>query len=158
MKNILTILATLSVALTILAGCSGKSPEQRHMADINQSGTSERTFVGSLPGADVAGISYKLTLKTDSRNAGKGTYRLTQTYDSGINPVVEHTHGDFEMLKGTPAGAGRSYLRLIPRDLAAGAPVDTLYMLCTDDSTLTLVGPDLMPAASGLDYSLHLSK
>lgn len=158
MNKFLTIFAAASVAVVALAGCSGKKTQSDVTEETTPTSGGEYTYVGTLPGADVAGIRYELTLKADHRTADKGSYELTQTYESETNPVVDKTHGDFEVLKGTPDNADAAYVRFIPKDVAQGAVVDTLYMLCTNDTTLTLVGRDLTPSVTGLNYNLTLQK
>lgn len=151
--------AAAMIAATACSGHKTPTPVTDPEATAGLStGNDSRTerYTGTLPAADVEGIRYDLTLQYDSDSTDTdGDFHLQQVYISDTNPATYHIHGDFEVLSGTPASPSQRYLRLISDPDADDAPADTLYLVVTTDSTLTLTGPDRLPAPSALDYTLH---
>lgn len=139
-----------ALALTMLASCGGSKKTESTTTEEPATPTVE-TYAGTMPGADVEGIRYTLTLNyTGQRGSEPGDFTLTEVYISDLNPATDTIEGQFEQL----SEANVSYLRLISKPAFEGNPIDTLYMVVTSDSTLMLTGADLQPAASGLDYTL----
>lgn len=150
-----------AAALVALAGCSGNKQQQTAATDVNPvTDTDDRheEYTGVLPAADTEGIEYTLHLEYDrDDNFTEGDYRMRQVYMSATNPTTYDTKGDFKVLKGTPQSPDQMYLQLVS-DPENNAPADTTYFLVSSDSTLTMVGQDLTPAVSGLNYDLKLKK
>ncbi len=122
-------------------------------------------YTGILPAADTDGVRYTLTLDYDKDT--KGDYDLNQTYvalDSlapggykNLNSFK--SEGDFYVENKTVDGQNVKYLRLVPEAKDSNGDTTTLYMLVTNDSTLTLVGADLkVPENKDLNYDLKLQK
>ena len=109
-----------------------------------------------LPSADAAGIRYVLTLEYDS--ADGGDYHLTRQYLDGNNKVIQsyETDGDFRVMRVRPNGEEGEFLKLEPDHVsqAADSPADVLYFMRDSGTALTLVGPNLQRAVSGLNYTI----
>ncbi len=154
-------LLCMAVIGAVMTGCSGTGDKGKcNKEGSNCASDADRyeEYTGVLPAADSEGIEYTLSLEYDSDdNFKEGDFKMRQVYLNGEGSETYDSKGDFEVLKGTPGNASQRYLRLIsePRN---GAPADTTYFLVTSDSVLTLVGSDLEPAASGLNYDLKLKK
>lgn len=114
------------------------------------------TYQGVLPSADTAGIRYVLTLEYDS--ADGGDYHLTRQYLDGNNKAIHNyeSDGDFTVMRACPNGEEEEFLKLQPDHVsqAADRPADVLYFLRDSDTALTLVGPNLQRAVSGLNYTI----
>lgn len=114
------------------------------------------TYQGVLPSADAAGIRYVLTLEYDS--ADGGDYHLTRQYLDGNNKVIQNyeADGDFTVMRVRPNGEEGEFLKLEPDHVsqAADRPADVLYFIRDSDTALTLVGPNLQRAMSGLNYTI----
>lgn len=144
------------VALVSLAACSGNKAKTETCDSACEKSvkTEEVVYEGTLPAADVEGVRYTLSLDYSDDATDKGDYDLTEVYISQTNPATFKTEGDFTVLTGTPQGATQKYLRLIP-EVEAGARPDTLYLVVTSDSTLTLTGPDrTVTRVEGMNYDL----
>lgn len=155
-----TRLFYFALAIAALAGCSEHKQNDggKDVNPVTDSTDRHEEYTGVLPAADTEGIEYTLHLKYDSDdNFTEGDYRMHQVYMSATNPVTYDSKGNFKVLTGTPRSATQKYLRLIS-DPANNAPTDTTYFVVSSDSTITMTGSDLVPAASGLDYTLKLKK
>ncbi len=144
------------VALVSLAACSGnKAKNEACNGTCEKSdSTEEVVYEGTLPAADVEGVRYTLSLDYSDDTPDKGDYDLTEVYISQTNPATFKSEGDFTVLTGTPQDSTQRYLRLVPK-VEAGARPDTLYMVVTSDSTLTLTGPDrTVTRVDGMNYDL----
>lgn len=112
-------------------------------ATIAQSKT--EIFKGVLPAADADGIEYTLTLNYTDDNCG--TYNLVQVYQNKDKSSFTD-NGSFAIERKDD----KSYLKLTD----SNANPSVQYYLIDSPSKITLVGADLKPATSGLNYSLTL--
>lgn len=154
----------IAASIVILAACSNKNCDRNNCS--TQEGacpTSAQcaagqvvTYTGVLPAADADGIEYVLVLDYDDANSGD--YVLTEKSMSQDESVFT-SKGDFTLHTGTPASASQSYIKLTPDNPDRASDLNTAsdevrYFLVDSDSTLTLTGADLQPAASGLNYTI----
>ncbi|MDO4320877.1 MAG: copper resistance protein NlpE N-terminal domain-containing protein [Bacteroidales bacterium] len=174
MKKIM-IMAAAAVSLFAFGACSGnkttdtaKATGQEQCTDNNcvKNGTCskdvERTYTGILPAADTEGIRYTLKIDYDDDYCKKGDYDLIQTYlvADSKNPAgykdgdTFKSEGDFTVINGEGANSGKTYLKLVSDK--KDDPV--MYFMIDSDSTVTMVGDDLQPAAGALNYTLTLTK
>ncbi len=112
----------------------------------------DQIYTGLVPGADVYGIRYTLSLDYDD-DMKDGDFKMVQTYvkgDSiGYRDVKSFkSKGDFIV----ETRGAEKYLKLMEKGKAA----TPIYFQVTNDSTLTMVTDSLQPAPSGLDYTLKL--
>lgn len=155
-KNLLLV----GAAAVALAACSNKVDNNAaNVADATPVEDTEDTVVtyaGEIPGADCT-YQYNLVMEYDD-NANEGDYVLTQTVvgDESVAPMV--TKGDFKVMTSTDNDANVKYMQLTPDkdDNPADANTDVCYFLINEDGTITMVGADLQPAASGLNYTLSV--
>ncbi|MDE6392346.1 MAG: copper resistance protein NlpE N-terminal domain-containing protein [Muribaculaceae bacterium] len=174
MKRILSIFVA-GATLAMAGGCSGQSQQnaEKNPADTNDS---TALYSGVLPGADTGGILYRLRLaydKTDEYTSG--TYNLSVTYDASgsasdrptADSLSSDTEGAFVVEEGAGENAGKRYIRLMAdkngdksnaTSVGKQDAASSLYFMIDSDSTISMVGSDLQPAPSGLDYSLRLVK
>lgn len=165
MKKTFLAVAAAIVALTTVTACSNKTAaEQANEQQPTQNTTAkatadrEQVYVGDLPAADAAGVRYTLKLEfDDDHNYTDGDYDLIETYLIEDNDKEQLTRtftseGDFTV----KTQGDKTYLELIcdRHDSDQGANQGPIYLLVTSDKTLELVGADLQPAASGLNYTL----
>lgn len=154
----------IAASIVMLAACSNKNCDKNNCtaqdAACQESAACANgqpvTYTGVLPAADADGIEYILVLDYD--DAKSGDYVLTEKSMSQDESVFT-SKGDFTLHTGTPASASQSYIKLTPdhSDRASdlnSASAEVRYFLIDSDSTLTLTGADLQPAASGLNYTL----
>lgn len=165
-KTLLTMAA--GMALLAFGACSGNKTCDNEKGCCKD-GDRKEMYSGILPAADADGIRYSLELEfDDDDNYQKGDYDLVETYlkaDSTANLGVADlksfkSEGDFTVIKGEGADASKTYLKLVQdtKDSDQGSNSGPLYFYVENDSTLVLVGADLQPAASGLNYSLKRVK
>lgn len=159
MKKLYSLYAAAAVAA--LASCSGGAGQKADTTttDVNpvtETDATKAVYTGVLPAADTEGIEYTLTLDyTRDSDFKTGGFKMRQVYLSATDPTTYDSKGKFEVKTGTPQSATQRYVMLVP-EVENGAPADTTYFLVTSDSTVTMVGRDLTPAASGLNYDLKL--
>lgn len=159
--------AAVALAAMSIASCSGSQKSGEVKEDVR---AQKEVYSGILPSADTDGIKY--TLKLDYSNDStfnSGVYDLDETYlkadstsASGYKDLESFkTKGDFTVMQGEGANAGKSFLKLVEEkksetDTVAPAPI---YFLVESDSTIVMVNADLEPAVnSGLNYTLKLEK
>lgn len=134
------------LAAAFMAGCSHNNSGKQESAASKS--TTAFTYEGVIPAADSNGIRYTVTMTPSS--ADDGTFVMEQT------PVEKSARsfsskGIYEEFTDTVTTPGRKYYRLIS---AVGS--DTTYLVVTSDKTVILTDASLMPAPSGLDYTLTL--
>lgn len=113
-----------------------------------------RTYEGILPAADCPGIRYTLIIK-NREHSGDGTFSLTQTYleaEDGKDISFSST-GKRYTLRGIPDNADATVWELVPDE-----EEEKTYLLCDNDSTLTLLGQDFKKPETELNYSIKLVK
>lgn len=109
-------------------------------------------YEGVLPGADVSGINYQLTLQKVGGDS-LGTYHLTTTYlgaDNGQDQVFTDS-GAVATIVGIPNDSTAIVFQLV--SYASGN--EKTNFLVEGDSTLTMVGADFEKAISELNYTLR---
>ena len=139
------IYISMLLVAAIMAGCSRNSARQDK---AEAEATTAFTYEGIIPAADSNGIKYTVTMTPAS--AEDGTFVMEQT------PVKEgarafSSKGFYEEFTDTIVTPGRKYYRLIS---TVGS--DTTYFVVTSNNTVILTDASLMPAPSGLDYTLTL--
>ncbi len=174
--KIMTLAAAGALIALAATGCSDAKQKAADVADAATSPASSAveaitnsaspTYSGILPAADCAGIRYTLTFDyPDGNNAATaGTYTLDETYldadPADANAYKDgqtfKSEGDFTVEAATDATAGKKYIKLVEKPADPTATPSTLYFLIDSPESLTLVGADLQPAASGLNYTLTL--
>ncbi len=133
------------LAAAFMAGCSHNSEKQVSAAS---EATAAFTYEGIIPAADSDGIRYTVTMTPAT--VYDGTFVMEQTpVEKGARAFS--SKGIYEVLTDTVATPGRKYYRLIS---TVGS--DTTYFVVTSDKTVILTDASLMPAPSGLDYTLTL--
>ncbi|MCD8167113.1 MAG: copper resistance protein NlpE [Bacteroides sp.] len=157
MKKI--VLMTITAAL--LMACGG-SKEKKHTGDTDFvdslasiistaiADSHTRVYEGTLPGADVEGIRYRLAL-TNVDQDYLGSYRLDLTYigaDNGKDKTFSED-GQFVAKKGLADNEDAIVYHLVP-----DRGDDDLYLLVKNDSTLTLLGEDMSIPDSQFNYDL----
>lgn len=149
-----------AVAFAAMASCSGngQKADTTTVTPATDTETRQEVYTGVLPAADTEGIEYTLSLEYDSDENGEGgDYTMRQVYISETDPATFDSKGDFKVMTGTPQSQQQRYLRLIS-DSENGSPVDTTYFIVTSDTIVTMVGSDLTPSVTGLNYDLKLKK
>lgn len=161
MRKTIYMMAAVAAILG-MAACSGNCGSNSGCAR----GDREEVYTGVLPAADCEGIRYVLRLDFDDDNNWQdGDYDLLETY-VGVDTVATasikdvnsyDSEGDFTVINGEGANAGKKYLKLVKnaRKSSQGAS-DELYFEVDNDSTITLVNSNLERAATPLNYSLKL--
>lgn len=152
-------LMMMGAAAVALAACSNSKTADA-TADAAAAAADDDvvvTYAGEIPAADGT-YQYNLVMEYDD-NGTEGDYVLTQTVvgQDAATPTV--TKGDFKVYTSTNDSKDQKYMKLTPdhNDRASEAPAasdDVYYFLINDDNTITMVGADLQPAASGLNYTL----
>ncbi len=106
-------------------------------------------YEGIVPGADVAEISYGVAI-VPFADGDTAVYTMCTEYVGAPAPGnVVADKGAVSISKGTPTDESATVYALIP----VGAESPAYYFIATD-STLVMVGENLEPAASGLNYTL----
>ncbi len=142
-----------ALGMLALSACNGTDKSATTATAAADSVKSEATiaqskteiFKGMLPAADADGIEYTLTLNYTDDNCG--TYNLVQVYQNKDKSSFTDD-GSFVIDKKDD----KSYLKLT--DSKNNSSVQ--YYLIDSPSKITLVGADMKPAATGLNYSLTL--
>lgn len=156
LKNLFMI----GAAAMALAACSNSKTCDKNCDKADASDDVKVTYAGEIPGADGT-YKYDLVMEYDD-NGTKGDYVMTQTVvGQDVAPIV--TKGDFKVYTPTNDSKDQKYIQLTPdhNDRASEAKAasdEVYYFLIDSDSTLTMVGADLQPAASGLNYTLTVVK
>ena len=142
--------AVAALGVLALSACNGSSKSDMTAADAVDSITEIVTpetetviYAGVLPAADAPGVDYTLTLTYSGDN--DGSYNLVQAYRNDAK-TTDSSNGSFTAQNNN----GKNYLKLTDG-------IDSTfvqYYLIDSDSTVTLVGADLQPATSGLNYTL----
>lgn len=144
-------LAVAVLGVLALSACNGSSKSDTTASDVvdsikeavTPSDSKTDVYTGVLPAADAAGVDYTLTLKYDTDTSG--TYDLVQVYQN-TDKTTDKTDGTFACERKD----NKNYLKLTDSK-------DTTYVqyyLVDSDTSITLVGADLQPAASDLNYTL----
>lgn len=120
----------------------------------NKGAVVERQYSGLLPGADVPGIEYDLTLfyQQDSEN---GVFALRTTYldaDNGED-VAFRKYGKRRVVRGVPGDANAIVYQLIPND---GEEAYNFRLMQNGD--LTLIDQDMRTIHSDHNYTLKLTR
>lgn len=144
-----------AAGLMTLASCTSNAQKNAEATDATAEETAEavvneEVYTGVLPAADTEGVEYTVNLVYNADSETDGNFTMTQVYMSETDPATFESKGDFTVKTGTPQGADQKYFVLAAED----APADTTYFIVTNDTTITLVGGDLTPSASGLNYDL----
>lgn len=174
--KIMTLAAAGALIALAATGCSDAKQKAADVADAATSAANSAveaitpatapTYTGILPAADCAGIRYSLTLDFAGGDAAAttGTYTLDETY-LDADPADPNAYkdgqtfkseGDFTVEAATAATAGKKYLKLVEKTADPTATPSTVYFLIDAPDAITLVGADLQPAASDLNYTLTL--
>lgn len=152
LKNFLLV----GAAAVALAACSNNSDNKAttptETTPAEEAQETVVTYAGEIPGADCT-FYYNLVLENDVDD-NDGDFTLTQTVvgDESIAPTV--TKGDYKVM--TNDATNQKYMKLTP-DADENGNIDendVYYFLINDNNTITMVGADLQPAASGLNYTL----
>ena len=163
-----------ALLLTSCKGCGSKKdatggkttaiPEAAHRADninvrdsLNLSHDAgevvSEMFAGQIPGADVPGINYELTL-THYSMMNNGVYRLKSTYvdgDGAGKDATFYTYGRYNTFIGIPGEELASYIRLVPFE-----PWDSGQSFAIEDNgSLTMLAQDNSRIKSEFNYTLR---
>lgn len=164
-KTTTAIMLAFATAVIALTGCNNTGTDNSVMTG-GKSFDKETLYGGIMPAADAEGFLYTLRLSYDEENPAEGDYLLVETAleADSVSPlhlkdgIVSLTEGDFRIeTKSTDAATSVKYLRLIPdaSESLGAASSATLYFLVNENNTLTMVNPDLTPAANdSLNYTL----
>ena len=109
------------------------------------------TYGGVLPGADVSGINYLLTLQETGEDS-LGTYNLTTTY-LGANNGQDQVFTDSGTVV-TIIGIPNDSTAIIYQLVSAAPGHEKTNFVAEGDSALTMVGKDFKKAISKLNYTL----
>ena len=109
------------------------------------------TYEGVLPGADVSGINYLLTLQETGEDS-LGTYNLTTTY-LGVNNGQDQVFTDSGTVV-TIIGIPNDSTAIIYQLVSAAPGHEKTNFVAEGDSALTMVGKDFKKAISKLNYTL----
>ncbi len=143
-----------AAGLVALASCSSNTQKSAEATDATEETveavTNEVVYSGVLPAADTEGVEYTVNFVYNPESETDGTFTMTQVYMSETDPATFDSKGSFSVKTGTPQSADQQYFVLA----AEGTPADTTYFVVTNDNTITLVGRDLTPSVTDLNYDL----
>lgn len=152
MKKLFNVLAVSSL---ILAGCTAKTDTGSAETDtVDVTAIEETTgypayYCGTIPAADAEGAFYGIAIAPSG--AGKAMYRMRTNYVGAPKPGNEYTDsGTVTITRGIPGNENAVVYRL-----NSVVPGNEPFFFEVTDSSMTMLGSDLMPAASGLDYTLR---
>lgn len=146
MKKIFYLIAAAGAAG--MMSCSHSAPADGACCDVTPMAPDYPSYYeGTVPGADVAEVSYGVAI-VPFADGDTAVYAMRTEY-AGEPAKVITENGSVAVSKGTPSDESAVVYTLTP----AGASAPAYYFIATD-STLVMVGEDLVPAASGLDYTL----
>ncbi|WP_455673358.1 copper resistance protein NlpE N-terminal domain-containing protein [Phocaeicola sp.] len=160
MKKVFIVAA---VAAMIVSSCGSKGNKSAEMIAesasdslfaVNDSTLGDLqtyTYEGVLPGADVSGINYQLTLQEIGEDS-LGTYNLTTTY-LGANNGQDQVFTDSGTVV-TIIGMPNDSTAIIYQLVSAAPGHEKTNFLAEGDSALTMVGKDFKKAVSKLNYTL----
>lgn len=143
-----------AAGLVALASCSSNAQKSAEATDATEETveavSNEVVYSGVLPAADTEGVEYTVNFVYNPDSETDGNFTMTQVYMSETDPATFDSKGTFAVKTGTPQSADQKYFVLA----AESTPADTTYFVVTNDNTITLVGSDLTPSVTGLNYDL----
>lgn len=165
-KTILAGAIMSAIAIISLTSCNNTGSNNTVMTNGATPGNNEMLYGGIMPAADAEGFLYTLRLDYDDDNPIEGDYLLIETAleADSVSPLplrdglTSLTEGDFRIETKNAGDSSIRYMRLIPdmSESLGAASSATLYFLVNDNNTLTMVNPDLTPAANdSLNYTLY---
>lgn len=153
----------LAAIAAMIASCGSKGNQSAEMIAESESDSlfavndstlgdlQTYTYEGILPGADVDGINYQLSLQEIGEDS-LGTYNLTTTY-IGANKQQNQVFTDSGTVV-TIIGIPNDSTAVIYQLVSAAPGHEKTNFLAEGDSALTMVGKDFKKAISKLNYTL----
>lgn len=158
------ILGAVSLAVLMMAACSGKNSTYSNMPGNDK----DEVYTGVLPAADADGVRYTLKLDySDDNNYTTGDYDLVEVYLAGDSTSATgykdaarfKSKGDFTVMDGTGDNSSKKYIKLTQdaKDSSKDSNSGPMYFLVESDSTLVMVNADLEQSViPGMNYTLKL--
>lgn len=143
------VLMAAAVAVAAAAGCSGNSGKECNqqcvVAEASQPGY-PAYYAGQFPAADAEGVAYGVIVTPYGDTTA--VYSMSVSY-VGVPGSDSVDHGKVRISKGTPEDAEATVYTFVSAN-----PDNPSMNFVATDTTLTMVGADLKPAPSGLNYTL----